>query len=161
MPSFKDSLGQDWDLEINGGAVRRARDRLGVDLGKPRAGPSPWLVRFEEDVAFKVDLLYVILLPQIRQRGWTDEEFAELLAGQALRDASIAVYGALTDFFLHLGRQEDALATQSQLALLPDVYGSAARQAQSLLIGILGTRCASWRRSPAAGPTTTPCANWS
>ena len=159
MPSFKDALGQTWSVELTGGTVRRARDRLGIDLGKPRAGDSPWLVRFEEDIAFKVDLLYVILLPQIREGGWTDEEFAELLADEALRDASVAVYGALTDFFLHLGRQEDALATQSQLALLPDVYGSAARRAQSLLIGLLGSRCASWQRSPAAGPTTTHCAS--
>lgn len=143
MPKFVDTLGSTWDVEINGGTVRRAQRSLGVDIGKPNTGESPWLVRFEQDIAFKVDLLYVICQPEIRERGWTDEEFAGLLGGEVLRDASVAVYQALTDFFLNLGMTEPALATQVQIASLPEIYGADARRSQSVIARRLGMLCAS------------------
>ena len=151
MPTFTDKLGQTWDVEITGATVRRTQRLLGVDIGKPREGPKPWLPRFDdpEEIAFKVDLIYVICMPQIRDRGWTDEEFAELLSDNVLMDASIAVYGALTNFFLNLGSHDNAIATQAQLAMLPEVYGYAARRSQSLLARRLGTLCSSWPPSPA------------
>lgn len=151
MHKFTDTAGDSWVVEINGGTVRRAERYLGIDLGKPRAGDRPWLSRFDdaEEIAFKVDLIYVICMPQIRERGWTDEEFAELLAGECLREASVAVYGALTDFFLQLGSRENAIATQAQIAMLPEVYGAAASRGRRFLTGVLGSTCASSLRSPA------------
>ena len=159
MHTFTDSLGEVWDVEINGGTIRRAEKYLGIDLGKPRVGDDPWLPRFEnaENITFKVDLIYVICMPEIRRRGWSDEDFAGLLDKDALRDASVAIYGALTDFFLTLGMQENAIATQAQLAMLPEVYGAAARRSQSFLTRLLGTSCASSQRSPAVSPSPEPC----
>lgn len=142
MASFRDSLGYQWEVEINGGSVKRAKNLLGIDLGRPTAGEPPWLTRFETDIAFKVDLLYAILRPQIVDLGWSEEEFAGLLGGDVLREASAAVCQALTDFFLSLGDRTAAIAIQSQVASIPEVYGEHARRSQRFLAVILGTLCA-------------------
>lgn len=158
MATFTDALGDVWDVEITGATVRRAMKYLNIDLGKPRDGDRPWLARFDdpEEIAFKVDLLYVICMPQIRERGWTDEEFAELLKDDVLLHASVAVYGALTDFFLGTGMQTNAIATQAQIAMLPDVYGPDARRSQAFLLGALGTSCLSTLQSPDAIQSRVP-----
>ena len=159
MPIFKDSHGDEWDVDITGGTVRRARTLLGIDLGKPRDGNNPWLVRFEQDVEFKVNLLYVVCLPQIRQRELTDEQFAERLRGEHLREASLAFFASLTDFFRHLGQMEDVAAIDVMIASLPDVYGPAARAASRNIVNTLGTRSVSWLQQQVATPSPEPSAN--
>jgi len=158
MATFTDAIGDMWDVEITGATVRRAMRYLNIDLGKPRDGDRPWLARFDdpEEIAFKVDLIYVICMPQIRERGWTDEEFAELLKDDVLLMASVAVYGALTDFFLSLGMQTNAIATQAQMAMLPDVYGADARRSQRFILGALGMSCSSLLQSPGATQSHAP-----
>lgn len=159
MKMFTDSHGEEWDVEITGAAVKRAERHLGIDLGRPQAGDQPWLTRFETDLAFKVDLIYVVCLSQIRDRGLNGEQFAERLAQEVLCDASIAFYAALTDFFLGLGMQDEATAIQAQIALLPELYGAAARQAQRMIAAALGRACASLRPSPASTRSGTVCGN--
>lgn len=159
MASFRDSLDHLWEVEINGGAVKRAKNLLGIDLGRPTAGDPPWLTRFETDLAFKVDLLYVILRPQVVDLGWSEEEFAGLLGGDVLREASAAVYQAMTDFFLHLGDRTAAIAIQSQVASVPEVYGEHSRRSQRFLISILGSLCANSLASPDATPNGERFAN--
>ena len=156
MPIFKDSHGVEWDVDITGGTVRRARILLKIDIGKPRDGDDPWLVRFEQDIEFKVNLLYVVCLPQIRQRELTDEQFAERLRGEHLREASLAFFASLTDFFRHLGQMEDAAAIETLIATLPDVYGAAASRAARNLVSILGTRSANWLQQQVATPNPEP-----
>ena len=151
MASFRDSLDYLWEVEINGGSVKRAKNLLGIDLGRPTAGDPPWLTRFETDIAFKVDLLYVILRPQVVELGWSEEEFAGLLGGEVLREASVAVYQAMTDFFLHLGDRTAAIAIQSQVASVPEVYAEHSRRSQIFLARILGSLCVS---SPALPDAT-------
>jgi hypothetical protein len=146
MPVFKDSTGVEWDVEVNGGTVRRARSLLQIDLGKPREGDNPWLVRFEQDIEFKVNLLYVVCMPQIRQRELNDDQFAERLSGDALRDASLAFYASLLDFFQSLGQTDDAIAIQVMIASLPEVYGVAARNASRIVVDILGTLYVRWQQ---------------
>ncbi len=159
MPIFKDSHGDEWDVDITGGTVRRARTLLSIDLGKPREGDNPWLVRFEQDIEFKVNLLYVVCLPQIRQRELTDEQFAERLRGEHLREASLAFFASLTDFFRHLGQMEDAAAIDVMIASLPDVYGPAARAASRRIVSTLGTRSVNWLQQQVATPSPEPSAN--
>lgn len=159
MPIFKDSHGAEWDVDITGGTVRRARILLKIDIGKPRDGDDPWLVRFEQDIEFKVNLLYVVCLPQIRQRELTDEQFAERLRGKHIREASIAFFASLTDFFRHLGQMEDAAAIEVLIATLPDVYGPAASRAARNLVNTLGTRSVSWLQQQVATPSPEPSEN--
>jgi len=158
MATFTDAIGDVWDVEITGATVRRAMRYLDIDLGKPRDEDRPWLTRFDdpEEIAFKVDLIYVICMPQIRERGWTDEDFAELLKDDVLLMASVAVYGALTDFFLSLGMQTNAIAIQSQMAMLPDVYGADARRSQRFILGALGMSCSSLLQSLGATQSHAP-----
>ena len=104
MPQFKDAKGDAWTVVVNGGTIKRALDLLKVDLGDPLSGKPPLLTRFDMDIAFKVDLLYVACLPEAEKRGVADLEFAERLEGDALYAASEAFLEALSDFFQKLRR---------------------------------------------------------
>ena len=91
MPQFRDAKGDVWNVVINGGTIKRALDLLKVDIGDPLAGNPPTLTRFDTDIAFKVDLLFVACLPEADSRGVADVEFAERLEGDALYAASETV----------------------------------------------------------------------
>ena len=104
MKQFTDSKGDTWTVAVNGGTVKRAMDLLKVDLGDPLAGNPPLLTRFDMDIAFKVDLLYVVCKPEAEKRGVKDVEFAERLEGDVLYAASEAFLEDLADFFQKLRR---------------------------------------------------------
>jgi len=114
MKQFKDSRGETWSVTINGASVKRAMDLLKVDLGDPLAGDPPLLTRFDIDIAFKVDMLYVACLPEAEKRSIGDVEFAERLEGDALYAASEAFLEALSDFFQCLRRTHVVRAIQKQ-----------------------------------------------
>jgi len=117
MPQFKDAKGEAWSVVVNGGTIKRALDLLKVDLGDPLSGKPPLLTRFDMDIAFKVDLLYVACLPEAEKRGVADLEFAERLEGDALYAASEAFLEALSDFFQKLRRTHlvRAIAKQREI----------------------------------------------
>jgi hypothetical protein len=118
MPQFKDAKGEAWTVVVNGGTIKRALDRLKVDLGDPLSGKPPLLTRFDIDIAFKVDLLYVACLPEAEKRGIADIEFAERLEGDALYAASEAFLEALSDFFQKLRRTHVVRAIEKQRAIV-------------------------------------------
>ena len=68
MPQFKDAKGDTWNVVVNGGTIKRAIDLLKVDIGDPLSGDPPMLTRFDTDIAFKVDLLFVTCLPEADRR---------------------------------------------------------------------------------------------
>lgn len=118
MRQFKDAKGETWTVTVNGGTIKRALDLLKVDLGDPLAGDPPLLTRFDTDIAFKVDLLFVACLPEADKRGVKDIEFAERLEGEALYAASEAFLEALSDFFQSLHRTHIVRAIEKQRELV-------------------------------------------
>ena len=70
--------------------------------------------RAAEFRVFKVDLLYVVCLPDADKRGVADVEFAERLEGDALYAASEAFLEALADFFQKLRRTHVVRAIEKQ-----------------------------------------------
>jgi len=114
MRQFQDAKGDTWTIAVNGGTIKRALDLLKVDLGDPLAGDPPLLTRFDMDIAFKVDLLYVACLPEAEKRGIGDAEFAERLGGDALYAASEALLEGLADFFQSLRRTHVVRAIEKQ-----------------------------------------------
>jgi hypothetical protein len=114
MKQFKDTQGDTWLVTVNGGTIKRAHALLEIDLGDPLSGNPPLLTRFDTDLAFKVDVLYVVCLPEADQRGISDEDFAARLEGDALYDASEAFLEALADFFQKLRRTHVVRAIQKQ-----------------------------------------------
>ena len=167
MPQFKDARGETWTVTVNGGTIKRALDLLKVDLGNPLAGNPPLLTRFDTDIVFKVDLLFVACLPQAEKRGVQDVEFAERLEGEALYAASEAFLEALADFFQHLRRTHVVRAIQKQRQLVERAVETAAGLVDSpeldenfdAELEALGRSFASSLRSRESTPSREPCAS--
>ncbi len=122
---FTDAQGGTWEVAINGGSVRRAAELLQVDLGRPLEGPvgePPFITRFDTDIVFKVNVLYAVCLPQIRERKLTDEQWAELLEGDALYQASEAFWGTMANFFQSLQQPHIVKAIERQRETIRKVY---------------------------------------
>lgn len=167
MKQFKDSQGQTWTVAVNGGTIKRALDLLGVDLGEPLAGTPPLLTRFDTDLAFKVDLIYVACLPEAEKRGISDVEFAERLSGDVLYAASEAFLESLSDFFQSLHRVHLVRAIQKQreivaraMEMADQAIGSGQFDARidAELAG-LGESFANMLQSPASTPSPEPSGN--
>ena len=163
MPHFKDAKGDTWPVVVNGGTIKRALDLLKVDLGNPLSGKPPLLTRFDTDIAFKVDVIYVACLPEAEKRGVTDLEFAERLEADALYAASEGLLEALSDFFQKLRRTEVVTAIRRQR----DVVARAVEILDQALSGEefdgemdkelteLGESCASLLQSRESDPSPT------
>lgn len=131
MPEFKDSKGERWQVTITGGTVKRCLDLLQVDIGEPLQGDPPLLTRFDLDIAFKVDLIYVVCKPQADERSLSDVEFAERLEGDALFHASEAFTGAWELFFQQLHRPHSQAAVEKQRAHIKRVFEAGAELVRS------------------------------
>ena len=132
MPDFTDSKQTVWEIAVNGATIKRALAELGVDLGKPLEGDPPLLTRFDTDLAFKVDLLFVVCLPQARAREISDEQFAERLEGEALYRASTAFFDAWQAFFLSLRRKDLAAAIAKERRAVEALCEMAGQKLQRL-----------------------------
>lgn len=117
MKEFTDSHGKTWPITINGFTVKRCRDLLGIDLGEPSNGTPPLLSRLS-DIAFVVDLLYVVCKPTADDKGLSDEQFAELLDGEVLANAHAKLMEEWADFFRKLRQPHKATMLAKQLAIV-------------------------------------------
>ena len=107
MPAFKDSAGRQWPVAITIAAARRVKQTLDVDLLNLDAGEPPVIQRLH-DMATVVDVVYVLCMPDADAAGIDDAEFAERLDGRAAGAARNALWDALRDFFLAVGRPDAA-----------------------------------------------------
>ena len=130
MREFTDSNKRLWKITVNGGTIKRVLDSpLKVDLGKPLEGSPPLMTRMDTDVVFLIDLLYVILQPQIEALELSEIEFAEGLAGEALKAAHDAWMEDWADFFRALGRTDLAQAIVEQVRMIDETM---AKRTQSV-----------------------------
>lgn len=110
MASFTDSTGEEWQLHIDIPTARRVKRETGVDIvnvSKPAFSDLG-------DILTLVDVLSVILTPQIEEAGLTEHDFACRLAGDAIEDAANALIAAIIEFFP--SRQRDLLTRVSERA---------------------------------------------
>ena len=131
MPEFTDSKNQKWPIAVNGATIKRVMEKLKVDLGDPLAGDPPLLTRFDLDIIFKVDLIYVVCLPEAERRGLSDVEFAERLEAEALYSASQAFLEAWAGFFRLLRRGHLAAAIQREREEIAKVWAAGEELVQS------------------------------
>lgn len=96
MKQFTDSAGRDWQVVINVAAVKRVRDTLNLDL---LAIDDSLFGKLVGDPVLLVDLLYVLCRAQAADRGVTDEQFGEAMAGDVIDKATQALLQELVDFF--------------------------------------------------------------
>lgn len=104
MHEFKDKTGRAWPVAVNGYTIKRVLDLLKVDLGDLSAGDPPLLTRIDTDIAFLVDLIYVVCKPEADDREVSDVAFAAVLEGDVLYDAHEALMEELALFFRSLRR---------------------------------------------------------
>jgi hypothetical protein len=98
MQAFRDGSDKahEWLLHINVASIRRVRAATGVDLA---ALPASGLGEFLSDVVKFVDVLWVLVEPQAKERGVSDEDFGASLSGDSLVRAAEAFVEELIDFF--------------------------------------------------------------
>src|SRR5512137_1077238 len=100
---WKDPHGRHWFTPITVGAIKRAKELAGVNLLDVFDGTL--LFRLADDPVLLVNTLYAVCKPQADERGVTDEQFGELLAGDTFEQAVQALVEGLASFFPSERRQ--------------------------------------------------------
>lgn len=161
MPSFTDSTGKPWPIQITVGAIRRVKERLAVDMLDPTSGNPPLLTRLSLDLVLLCDVLFVILQPLAKTADVTDEAFGEALGGEAITAAHEALMESWADFF-HQRRQPAfaamiekhiKLVAMTMAAALTRVEAIDMERAQSRIDETLGRLSGNLPESPASIPT--------
>lgn len=93
MPSFKDAIGREFEAVITLSTAIKLQKR-GIDLNKPMDIPNVWNSNLEA----LGDSIYLACEQSIKSHGLTDETFVEALSGDAITDATNAVWEAVILF---------------------------------------------------------------
>lgn len=104
MASFTDNAGRNWRVNLTVSAVKRVRDLCDFDLLAEDLGAM--VLELASDIVKVVDILYVICQPEANERGVTDEQFGEGLAGDALQLGADALIDCLVEFMPKKKRRE-------------------------------------------------------
>lgn len=110
MPKFKDADGREWIVEPTLPDLRLVRSELDVNLLD--FGNKHLFARLVDDQELLIDILSVILTPQIQAREMSADDFARGLRGDVLDDAIEKFLESLVGFFPRRRRRflEAALA---------------------------------------------------
>lgn len=99
MRSFIDILGDEWNISINLGEMRRMEERAKFyNLGVAVTAPEDVITRIQDPFAL-ADLLFVAVEPQAEERGIGSKEFGFRLAGDVIAAAKKAFTEEYADFF--------------------------------------------------------------
>lgn len=97
MRSFYDAQQERWQIDLTVADLLALKAELGLDLlDKPESIP--------DNLSALVDVLSVLLTPQIEAKGLDANGFARRLNGDVLNKAMDCFMEELTDFFTHLQR---------------------------------------------------------
>lgn len=92
MKYFVDDKGDSWGVDLTVGSLLRVKTALGFDLiDKPDSIPH--------DISSLVDILWVLLEPQLTTKGIGQVEFAERLGGESLESGIDAFMEEWAGFF--------------------------------------------------------------
>lgn len=131
MKTFKDSAGDEWEISINVGSIKRVRDLLKVDLtavethhnGIPLVAALSGL-----DVLFLVDVICALCRPQLKARDMSDEEFAERLEGDVIASAQLLFLEEWHAFFQSLNRTEATRMIRAGMKLVETAVAKVTRK---------------------------------
>jgi hypothetical protein len=93
---FKDVMGRQWIVELDGLVMARVRDEAKIDLADLSGNGY---LRVETDTPSLVAALQVICRQQIKDKGLDAETFARGIKKDALTESAAAVVDAAADFF--------------------------------------------------------------
>lgn len=154
MKTFKDAAGREWQIVVDVGTAKAARDLRGVDLFKLHSSEAE---RVFSDPCLLVDVLYVLCRQQCEIRSISDEDFGRAMVGDAIEDGANALLGAVADFFPSPRR----LLLQRQMAkaeeLASEVMSAANRAIEQLdVTALVRTASRLPTDSPALSGSTPP-----
>ncbi len=98
MPTFTDNLGREWTIEITGIEIKLLRKELSVDLLSVFDRETGLLEKLGSDPVLLIDVISVLLTPQIQKRGMDETGFASGLVGDGLQNAIDALVAAIVFF---------------------------------------------------------------
>ena len=103
MRTFQDTEGRQWTLAVTHASIKRVRAMTGVDLAElsvdsAKKPEDQLFARLVGDPMLLVDVVFALCQPQAEQRGVSDAQFGEAMAGDVIDQATRALLGDLVDF---------------------------------------------------------------
>lgn len=98
MAIFKDDQDRPWTIRIHVTAVEDVRETFGIDLSS-MSTLGETTVKLTDDSVLLCNLLYVLCKKEADDREISDRAFGELLYGDTIDRAQLALEEAITDFF--------------------------------------------------------------
>lgn len=114
MKSFEDARGNRWEITVNAAALIKVEDALGVSFARPGDDDGPFM-RIFYDPLFCFRVAWLLCEDAARTKSMTSEQFSDLLIGDALDGARVAVMQAIADFLPGQARREAAVKLISVL----------------------------------------------
>lgn len=96
MKQFTDSEGRKWNIVVNVRTAKKVRDVRGVDLFRLHMEEAG---RVFTDPCLLVEVLYDLCEQQVADKGISDMDFIEGIAGDCLDEAAKALMESVEDFF--------------------------------------------------------------
>lgn len=97
MQTFRDNTGQEWSVEVTVATARRLRSR-GVDVLKVVEADGVF-AKLGEDPSEACSILFEVVRPQAERLKVSEEDFLNRIGGDSLHAATVAMIGAIVDFF--------------------------------------------------------------
>lgn len=94
--NFTDNKGRQWTIPVNVGTAKRVLDGRGVNLFEIFADDNA--VKLLGNPMLLVDVLYLLVQDQAKDKGVSDVDFGASLTGDAIEHASDALLEAIANF---------------------------------------------------------------
>lgn len=99
MATFRDGNGREWHINVTVADVKRVKEQTGLLLTSLVEDKLMPLATLVSDPVKLVDTVWVLIEPQAKAAGLTDEQFGQSLSGDSVDQMANAFMEALTDFF--------------------------------------------------------------
>lgn len=99
MATFRDGNGREWHINVTVADVKRVKEQTGLLLTSLVEDKLMPLATLVSDPVKLVDTVWVMIEPQAKAAGLTDEQFGQSLSGDSVDQMANAFMEALTDFF--------------------------------------------------------------
>lgn len=99
MATFRDGNGREWHINVTVADVKRVKEQTGLLLTCLVEDKLMPLATLVSDPVKLVDTVWVLIEPQAKAAGLTDEQFGQSLSGDSVDQMANAFMEALTDFF--------------------------------------------------------------
>lgn len=138
MPKFIDHTGHEWEVVILVGHLKTLRESHGIQTKAKTGEFYKSLADVVGDEEKLYDLLLYLCERQMKERGIGPEEFAFLISGETLREASATTAEAILDFYQGPNTaKEMAAAVRAAMMTGDEKIGNAIRDSMPKLISKL------------------------